>query len=112
MALLVLAPTGARLASRLPACPIRSNLDLPCLTCGTTRAALALAALDLPAALAVNPLATLAWLGLIGGGLVAGFAALVDRPLPAFETSPGAGVRWAGVAALLLNWAYLVLADV
>ena len=111
-ALVALSPLATRLATGLPACPVRSWLDLPCLTCGTTRAALALARFDPAAALAWSPLATVAWILLIGGGLAVGGMAVVDRPLPAARVRPTRSLRLALALLLLANWAYLVLAGV
>ncbi len=112
VALLALAPLAPRLASGLPACPVRAWLDLPCLTCGTTRAALALASFDPAAALALNPLAALGWIGLIGGGLIAGGMAVADRPLPEARLRPTLRLRVTLAFALLGNWVYLLLAGV
>jgi len=112
LAIVALSPLAPEMATRLPACPIRTAVDLPCLSCGTTRAALALSRLDPLAALAANPLAALGWTVLIAGGFVAGVAALVGWPLPQPPARPGNGVRWAAAAGLLANWAYLVFAGI
>ena len=112
VALVALAPLGARIAAALPACPVRTWIDLPCFTCGTTRAALALARLDPAAALALNPLAALGLIGLVGGGLAAGGLAVVNRPLPEARLRPTRVLRLALGLALLGNWIYLVLAGV
>lgn len=110
VALTALAPLGERLTAGLPDCVFRALAGLPCLTCGATRAALALAQLDPVAALSLNPLATLGWLVLVGGGWIAGLAALAGRPLsePALRLS--AWQRLGVVAVLLGNWAYLIAA--
>ena len=108
-ALVALSPLAERLAERLPACPVKSIAGLPCLTCGTTRAALALARLDPAAAFSINPLAALAWSVLILGGVCAGGAALIGRPLPSLEPRPTLGLRLVLLGALLGNWVYLVL---
>lgn len=109
-ALVVLSPVGERLAPALPACPLKTWTGLPCLTCGATRTALALAHFDVLGALAVSPLMTVAWTILIGGGLVAGLAALAGRGVP--EPRGRTSLRWrlAAVAAVLANWVYLVWA--
>ncbi len=110
LGLIALAPLAAGLAAGAPACPVRAWLDLPCLSCGTTRAAVALARLDPLAALAVNPLAAIGWLGLVGGGLIAGGVAVRGELAPLPDRRPTLTLRLAVAAALLVNWVYLVLA--
>ena len=110
--LVALSPLAERLAATLPACPVKTWLDLPCPSCGTTRAALALSRLDPMAALALNPLATVAWAGLIVVGLVAGSAAAIGRPLPLIEPRPTLALRLAVGSVLVANWAYLIVAGV
>lgn len=112
LALVALAPLTTRLAAAAPACPIRAWLDLPCLTCGATRATLALARLEPAAAFAFNPLVAGAWLGLVAGGLIAGGLAIVGRPLPAWSLRPTLGLRMTVGALLLANWAYLIRAGI
>lgn len=106
--LVVLSPVVERLASSLPACPIKAMIGLPCLTCGTTRVGLALSRLDLAGAFSVNPLAALAWLGLVGGGLLAGVLALLDVPVREPEWKLSLPMRCLLVMVFLTNWAYLV----
>lgn len=112
VALVALSPLAAALAAGLPPCPFRAWLDLPCPSCGVTRAALALARLDPAAALAVNPLAAIGWVGLVAGGLGAGAAATLGRPLPGLRLRPTPALRAATALALLGNWVYLILARV
>lgn len=107
-ALLLLSPLGARLAQALPGCPFKAITGWPCPGCGSTRSALALAHLDLGAALAVSPLATLAWVALIGGGLIAGGLALAGRPLREPRGSVPRWLRWAVMLGIAVNWAYLL----
>jgi hypothetical protein len=104
----LLSPLAERLAAGLPVCPIKAVAGLPCLTCGSTRAALALARLDVLSALAVNPAATLGWLVLVGGGLIAGAAALLGRPFVEPDWRLSTGRRLALVFVLLANWLYLI----
>lgn len=106
-ALVALSPLAPRLAAAAPACPLKSLAGLPCPTCGTTRAALALADLDLAAAFTVSPLAALGWILLIAGGLIAGGLALLGIGV----REPGhlpVWVRLTGLGLLLANWAYLM----
>lgn len=107
-ALVLLAPFGRLFASGLPACPVRTFAHVPCPTCGSAHAALALARFDLAAAFAASPLAALGWIVLIVGGLAAGVAAARGHGVP----EPPAALSWrwraAVVAVVTLNWAYLI----
>ena len=102
-----LAPVLRLASGLLPACPLHALTGLPCPSCGATRAALQLADGQVLDALAINPLATLA-LGLaIMGGLLAPAWVALRGPLPA--RTPDRILRQGVVAALAINWAYLVL---
>jgi hypothetical protein len=112
LVLLAAAPLAPLVAGGLPACPLKSFTGVPCPGCGTTRAALALARLDVAAAFAVSPLAAAAWCGLIAGGLVAGARALAGRPVPSWPRfGRGGEIAWrvAVVGVLAANWVYLLL---
>lgn len=114
-ALVALSPLASRLAAGLPACPLKASTGWPCPGCGTTRAALALADLDLAAAFAVSPLAAAGWTLLVAGGLAAGALALAGVEPPA---APGwtprrlAAFRLGAAAAIAGNWLYLVASGV
>jgi hypothetical protein len=91
---------------RIPMCIFRELTGLPCPGCGSTRAGLAILRGDLLAALAFNPLMTLA---LLGVGLWLGVRFATGR-LPSV-----AWPRWwpwlalpAGLAALAANWWYVI----
>jgi hypothetical protein len=71
-----------------------------------------LAQLDLGSALAVSPLATLGWLGLVVGGLVAGALALAGVPVREPKWQWGMGRRLLAALVLLSNWIYLIWAGV
>jgi hypothetical protein len=96
---------------RLPIfiCLFRAVTGIPCMTCGATRAAARLVAGDIAGALAMNPLATVAGLALIPWGL-ADLALLPRGAALAVDVTPGTAraLRIGAVAAVLLNWAYLV----
>ena len=106
--LVMLSPWASGLASALPSCPLKALVGLPCPTCGTTRAGLALAELDPIAALVASPLAAAGWIVLVGGGLVAGGLAMGNRPISEPRWIQSAPARWALVAIVLANWVYLV----
>ncbi|MGE5275586.1 MAG: DUF2752 domain-containing protein [Acidobacteriota bacterium] len=104
-----LAPLAARAAELLPPCLFRSVTGLPCPTCGSTRAVLALARLDLAGAVALNPLAVAAAIVFVAGGLIAAIAALGGRPLREPQRYPPAA-RLALLAAVAANWVWLLAA--
>ena len=108
LALVALGPLAGRVAANLPDCFFRSVTGFPCPTCGGTRAALALARLDVPAAFLANPLVSLSLLLLVGGGAVAGALALAGRGVrePArFPVWARAGL----VVVLAANWFFLIV---
>lgn len=113
-AALVLAsrPLWPAAAQVLPACPFYTLFHLPCPSCGSTRALLALGQGQLGAALAANPLLVLA-VGLVTAAacLWAGAFAL-GRPLPPWvrqlERSWPPWLRLAVASALVANWLWLV----
>jgi Protein of unknown function (DUF2752) len=98
---------------RLPVsvCFFKIATGCPCPTCGATRAFGRLFACDPMGALAMNPLVTL------GASLIAlwGVADMTLWPWGralSLEVSPGVArvLRFAVVAAILANWAYLIAA--
>ena len=98
------------LAAFLPACPFRALTGLPCPTCRTTRALLALAAGHPLAAAAWSPLAVLAVLAALGAGLWGLGRLAAPGWLPRPSRAVGSEVVWARAAGVLvlLNWAYLL----
>lgn len=106
--LLALSPLAGRIAATLPNCPLRAVIHVPCPTCGTSRSAVALSHLDVTGAFSVNPLAALGWIGLVGGGLVAGVSALLGKPIREPDWRLSRPARWLLVVTLLANWVYLV----
>ena len=106
--LIALSPFAAEITFGLPACPFLAFSGVPCLTCGTTRAALALSRLDPLRALALNPLATIGWVALVGGGLVGGVYSLLGGEVREPRWKVSLGARFAAVALLLANWAYVI----
>jgi uncharacterized protein DUF2752 len=98
---------------RLPIalCAFKAVTGLPCLSCGTTRAFARLFTLDVPGAMAMNPLAAAVALALVPWGSADLVLLARDRAL-ALEISPGfaPAVRIAAAALVAANWAYLIVA--
>ncbi len=105
---LLLYPFRALLAGLLPSCPMRAATGIPCPGCGATRAALALLAGHALAALALNPLAVVAGLAFVLGGLLAPMWVWLRGPLPVLPRPLPWTWRLALVGLLLANWGYLV----
>lgn len=106
--LVLLAPLAGRIAAALPACPFRSLTGVPCPACGSGGAALALARLDVAAAFASSPLAALACIAFVAGGLSAGVAAVAGRSVPEPPGRVGVPARAVIAAAVLGNWLFLM----
>jgi hypothetical protein len=105
---LALRPFWLAMAPLLPACPFRALTGLPCLSCGTTRTAVALLGGRPLDALATNPLAAAAGIAFIVGGLVAPIWAALRLPVPRLAVRPTRSLRLALVLLLLADWAWLI----
>ena len=109
--LILLSPLAPMIASGLWSCPFKSLIGIPCPSCGTGRAALALARFDPIHAVVHYPLPALAWMVFIVGGLVAGWRAWRRQPLPRIRRLP-VWARILIVVAVLANWAYSIATGV
>ena len=105
---LVLRPLWLVIAPLLPGCPFNAITGIPCPSCGTTRAALALLHGHPFHALVLNPLATLAGLAFVGGGLLAPVWAVAGGRIPDLPRPLPAWARAATLAALAANWAWVI----
>ena len=105
----VLRPFWLAVAPLMPACPFRAITGVPCPTCGSTHAAVALMHGRLGAALAANPLATLAGIAFLAGGLIAPLWAAMRWPVPDVPAPLPGWLRAALVAVLLASWTYLIV---
>ena len=101
------APLAAPFASGLPRCPFHVLTGIPCAGCGSTRAALALARLDVGGAFAMNPLAAFAMLAFVVGGVAAFGLALAGRGVAEPRRYPFL-LRLLALASIGANWAYLI----
>ena len=90
-----------------PDCNFRALFGIPCLTCGSTRAALALTNGNIAAAWLHNPLATLTLLGIAAYDVYA-VAALLTRSRRLRVTLSRRVLAVGLIAAALLNWTYLL----
>jgi hypothetical protein len=106
---------AALLLSRVPGvglpCWFHALTGRPCMACGMTRAAIALAHADPRAAFLVNPLATVAMLAWGAWSVGALLAVALHLPRPRLVLThpwePNA-LRAITVLLVLLNWSYLI----
>ncbi len=105
---LALRPFWLALAPRLPACTFHAVTGVPCPTCGSGRAAIAVLHGDVLTALTVNPLATVVGVTAITAGLVAPLWVWLGGPVP--DLASVRARRWllAGLLPVLVNWGYLM----
>ncbi|MDZ7269726.1 MAG: DUF2752 domain-containing protein [candidate division KSB1 bacterium] len=100
---------AAPLAAALPPCLLHRLLHLPCPTCGSTRALLALGRGEIAVALAANPLLGLFALGSPAAAVMLLVAAGAGRDLRRLWSPQNiASWRRLALAALVLNWIYLL----
>lgn len=89
-------------------CPSRGILGIPCATCGMTHAFVALAHGDLAGAVDASPLGA----ALAGGAWLYALLdlarLLLGRPFPRLSPRLLRGASALAVAALLVNWAWLL----
>ncbi|HRQ72916.1 MAG TPA: DUF2752 domain-containing protein [Phycisphaerales bacterium] len=87
-------------------CTLRRATGIPCGTCGSTRAAFALAHGDAAAALRYNPFVTIGGVALGGVGVLrVGFGRCIELGLG----TRGRRISWCLVgAAFAANWAYVI----
>jgi hypothetical protein len=95
---------------QLPRCVFRTLTGLPCPTCGVTRTVIALSRGQIDRALFLNPLATVA----CGFGILyllyaaAVLALKLPRLRPVVGPVAARRLRYATMATLAINWAWLI----
>jgi len=107
VAFLPVLPVATRL---LPPCALHALTGIPCVACGSSRAALALAHGEWLHALALNPLASLALMMGGLGGIVAPAWVAVRGPLPGLDDGTSHRLRIVAWCAVAAQWAYLIAA--
>jgi len=99
--------------ARLPfwGCPLREQTGWPCLGCGLTRAADRFAHGNFTGAFAANPLGTLAagLFAVLAVGTVLHLALGMPLPELKLEERELRVVRWLLIAAVVVNWSWVVL---
>jgi hypothetical protein len=95
----------------LPGCVFKAVTGWPCVTCGATRAILALLALDLPAAWRSNPLVILLTAGWSAYAVYGAGAVLGAWPRLAVELKSRecAALRAGALLAVAAAWTFLVV---
>jgi hypothetical protein len=108
LSLVALAPLLGAVAPYFPRCPFHAITGLPCPTCGATRGGLALLGGHPLLALAYNPLAVLAEVAFLAGGILGPIYLALGGRLPELP-KPLPGWLRGGVAAVIVaNWAWLI----
>lgn len=90
-------------------CPLRTLAGIPCATCGMTHAFVYLAHGRVADALAWSPLGAALAAGTWLFALADGVRVLAGWPPPRVAPGVARGVIAAGIAALLLNWAWVLV---
>lgn len=110
-------PLGAYLVERelvdLGTCGMKAAFDLPCLSCGSTRATLHLFHGELLSAVTLQPMMMGIYLLLIVWGAVSLWAFATRRHVGlVLSDREDMAVKLALLSIPLINWAYLILAGV
>lgn len=105
---LFLRPFWLAAAPLMPACPFRTITGAPCPSCGTTHAAVALLEGRVLDAFSANPLAAIAGVLFVAGGVLAPVWAALNGPMLEIPVPLPRWLRAAILGALLADWAYVI----
>ena len=108
LAVLAAIPFAPKLAPYAPACPLRALTGVPCLSCGGTRAVVALARGNPLEAFASNPLVVVGVVAFVLGGLAAPVWLAFGGRWPALRVLPWP-VRIAAVVLVVASWLWVAL---
>ena len=103
-----LRPVWLALAPFLRPCVFRSLTEIPCPTCGTTRAAEAFLDGNFVTAFSANPFAAAAGLLFVVGAPLAVIWALARFPVPVLSKPIPVWLRFGVIVVVLANWIYVV----
>jgi hypothetical protein len=92
-------------------CPLKGITGLPCATCGMTRAFVRLAHGDTAGAVAASPLGALLALGVWTYAVADAVRMALGAPLPVPSPRALRAATVLGIAALIVNWAWLVVRE-
>lgn len=106
---LLLRPLWLLLPAYLPPCALRTLTGVPCPTCGTTHAAVALLEGRLAEALHANPLAALAGAAFLVGGVVAPLWIALRLPVPVVPMPLPGWVRVTALVAIVAGWIWVMI---
>lgn len=111
LALVALSPLAPYIVDGLWTCPFKSVTGVPCPTCGTARAALALSRGEVWHALTQYPLPSLAWILFVAGGFYSLWLGLTKRlPISLPKRLP-VWARISIVVAVAANWIYSIVSQ-
>lgn len=110
-------PLGAWIVEQgyidLGVCGMRQALDMPCMTCGATRATMALFGGDLWSALSLQPMIISLYFILVAWGTVSFAAFMTNRRILVDMTRAEDIIFKVSLVVLpLANWAYLIWFDI
>ncbi len=91
-------------------CPLKAATGIPCATCGMTRAFVFLAHGEVARALAASPLGAVGAAGAWAFAAAAALRLALGLPWPRVGPRAARVAAAAGAAALLANWAWVVVA--